>query len=127
MRLKTSVKSPWQAAQKKLPVALNWLQRISGYLPPDGKAPLTEKEYAKVWDGPKHSISDYLPWVDFDDEHKVFQMNDGVSVGAAFELRQINIEGKSGEAAANSASDAAPSDKIRMFMLHHPAVARCPG
>lgn len=97
MRLKPTVTSPWQAARKTLPVALNWLHRLSGRIPLDGKAPLTEKEYARIWDGPKHSISDYLPWVDFDDDTKVFLLNDGVSVGAAFELRQVNIEGKSTE------------------------------
>lgn len=97
MRLKSTVTSPWQTARKKLPIAMNWLHRLSGRIPLDGKAPLTEKEYARVWNGPQHSIADYLPWVDFDDEQKTFQLNDGVSVGAAFELRQVNIEGKSGE------------------------------
>lgn len=97
MRLKSAVTGPLQAARKKLPIALNMLHRLTGRIPMDGRVPLTEKEYARIWDGPKHSISDYLPWVDFDDTSKVFLLNDGVSVGAAFELRQVNIEGKSSE------------------------------
>lgn len=97
MRLKKSVTSTWQSARKKLPLALGWLQQLSGRVPMGGKAPLTEKEFARIWDGPQHSIADYLPWVDFDDELKVFELNDGVSVGAVFEVRQVNIEGKSAE------------------------------
>src|SRR3990167_1344255 len=92
MRLKKSVTSTWQSARKKLPLALGWLQQLSGRVPMGGKAPLTEKEFARIWDGPQHSIADYLPWVDFDDELKVFELNDGVSVGAVFEVRQVNIE-----------------------------------
>lgn len=92
-----SAESPITALRKKLPIALDWLQQVSGRMPWGGQKPLTEKEYAKIWDGPKHSIADYLPWVDYDDEQKVFLHNDGVSVGAVFELRQVNIEGKSEE------------------------------
>ncbi|CBL47096.1 conserved hypothetical protein [gamma proteobacterium HdN1] len=83
--------------KKSAKPAANWLQRLSGQRPWRGRAPLTEKDYAKLWDGPKHAIPDYLPWVDFDDEKKVFLLNDGVSVGAVFELRQVNVEGKSSE------------------------------
>src|SRR3990167_7463657 len=92
-----STESPITAIRKKLPIALDWLQQVSGRMPWGGQKPLTEKEYAKIWDGPKHYIADYLPWVDYDDEQKVFLHNDGVSVGAVFELRQVNIEGKSEE------------------------------
>ena len=97
MQLKPSFGSTWRAARKKLPMALEWAHRLSGRMPLTGNAPLTEKEYARMWDGPRHSIADYLPWVDFDDEQKVFELNDGVSVGAAFEVHQVNIEGKSTE------------------------------
>lgn len=43
MRLRKSVTSPWQSARKKLPLALGWLQRLSGRVPIGGQAPLTEK------------------------------------------------------------------------------------
>lgn len=91
--------SPTQfaAMRKKLPLALDWVQRMTGRMPGNGEKPLTEKEYSTIWEGPKHSIADYLPWVDFDEENKVFPLNDGVSVAAAFELRQVNVEGKSSE------------------------------
>lgn len=88
---------PLAVARKKLPLALDWFNRLSGRLPADGRKPLTEKEYARIWEGPKHAVSDYLPWVDYDDDNQVFLLNDGVSVGAAFELRQVNVEGKSSE------------------------------
>lgn len=88
---------PLQRYQTQLKTASDWMQRLVGRLPPDGTKPLTEKDFARIWDGPKQSITDYLPWVDFDDRDEVFLLNDGVSVGAAYELRPVNVEGKSQE------------------------------
>ena len=97
MRLSSAVINPVRFIQSKLPFAISLVQRLSGTAPLSGRRPLTESEYSKIWDGPAHSISDYLPWVDYDDEAGVFELNDGVSVGMVFELRQVNVEGKSSE------------------------------
>lgn len=72
-------------------------QRLLGTKPLTGPVPLTEKEYARVWQGNRHSISDYLPWVDYSEDSKTFLMNDGISNAACLEVRQVNIEGSSAE------------------------------
>jgi hypothetical protein len=38
------------------------------------------------------SFTDLLPWVEYDPEHKSFQLEDGVSVAALFELMPISTE-----------------------------------
>jgi conjugative transfer ATPase len=69
------------------------LLRLLGVLP-HGRKPLTREEYAKIYREPP-SFAQYLPWKDFSDEDLVFEFDDGVSVGAVFELTPIDVEGKS--------------------------------
>lgn len=97
MSIVSAKKKPKISAKNQLEKFSGLFKRFAGTIPADGRQPLTEKKYAKIWDGPKHSIADYLPWVDYDDSEGVFLLKDGVSVAAAFELRPANIEGKSEE------------------------------
>ncbi|MEW8139163.1 MAG: conjugative transfer ATPase [Candidatus Thiodiazotropha endolucinida] len=72
---------------------LDILYRVLGVIPLDGSRPLTEKQYAKLWDK-LPSFTEYLPFKDFNREDGVFHFEDGFSVGAVFELTAIDIEGR---------------------------------
>jgi conjugative transfer ATPase len=72
---------------------LDILYRVLGVIPLDGSRPLTQKQYAKLWDK-LPSFTEYLPFKDFNQEDGVFHFEDGVSVGAVFELTAIDIEGR---------------------------------
>lgn len=73
--------------------ALDLLQRLLGVTPLDGSRPLTQKRYARLWNDPP-SFVEYLPFKDFNHEDGVFRFEDGFSVGAAFELTAVDIEGR---------------------------------
>ncbi|MEW8048430.1 MAG: conjugative transfer ATPase [Candidatus Thiodiazotropha sp.] len=72
---------------------LDIVYRILGVIPLDGSRPLSQKQYAKLWDK-LPSFTEYLPFKDFNHEDGVFHFEDGVSVGAVFELTAIDIEGR---------------------------------
>jgi conjugative transfer ATPase len=72
---------------------LDMFQRLLGVLPMNGSRPLSQKEYARLWDQPP-SFVEYLPFTDFDSEDGVFHFEDGVSVGAVFELVAVDVEGR---------------------------------
>lgn len=72
-------------------------QRLVGTKPMTGRTPITSKEYSKVWDGNRHSITDYLSWVEYSERTKTFLLNDGVSNAACLEVRQVNVEGRTSE------------------------------
>lgn len=40
------------------------------------------------------SIIDYLPWIEFDDQHKTILLEDGISVGAVYEITPYGTEAK---------------------------------
>ena len=67
--------------------------RLLGVLPAKGRKPMTKEEYAKIYREPP-SFVDFLPWKDFDEQDLVFEFDDGVSVGAVFDLKPIDVEGK---------------------------------
>jgi len=71
-------------------------QRLLGVTPLDGRRPLTKKQYARLWEEPP-SFVEYLPFTDYDAEDGVFHFEDGVSVGAVFELLAVDIEGRKPE------------------------------
>jgi conjugative transfer ATPase len=49
------------------------------------KRVVTDKDIDQLYQYPP-SITDCLPWVDFDDDSQVFTLSDGVSAGAMFEI-----------------------------------------
>lgn len=75
----------------------NFLYRLCGIYPPFGPIPLTEADYAKVWEGPEYSMADLLNFVDYDEDSGIFLLNDGINVGAYFELKPFVFEGQSAE------------------------------
>ena len=70
--------------------------KLLGVMPPDGSMPLTEEDMEDVYkDAP--SFTQFLPWKDYNSDLGVFEFEDGVSVGAVFELKPIDVEGRSTE------------------------------
>ena len=69
------------------------LKRLSGTYPATGEVPLTNDEYSHIYDRVK-SFTDYLPWLDYDPELKVFEFDDHVSVGALFEIQPVDVDGR---------------------------------
>lgn len=67
--------------------------RLLGVLPPDGSEPLTQDQQAELYRSPP-SFTQHLPWKSFNAEEGVFEFADGVSVGAAFELMPIDVDGR---------------------------------
>ena len=72
------------------------VQRLLGILPWNGSQPLTKESYEEIYQEPP-SFAEFLPFKDFDKENKVFLMDDGLSVGAVFELIPVDVEGQSQE------------------------------
>ncbi|MBT3724654.1 MAG: TraC family protein, partial [Gammaproteobacteria bacterium] len=70
------------------------IQKLLGILPSDGSTPLTAEDYEEIYKEPP-SFTQYLPFKDYDKEQQVFIMDDGLSVGAIFELTPIDVEGQS--------------------------------
>lgn len=64
-----------------------FVRRTTGY---------TRREHNKQYNQAP-SFIDRLPWVEFFDEQNAILLEDGVSVGAAFELEVIGTEGRSGD------------------------------
>lgn len=73
----------------------NKLARLFGILPAVGN-PLTCEDYESIYKEPP-SFTQFLPFKDYDKEEKVFLLDDGISVGAVFELTPVDIEGQSQE------------------------------
>lgn len=69
------------------------LLRLLGVLPADGRKPLTKEQRQKIYQDPP-SFTEFLPWKDFHSESGTFQFDDGASVGAVFELKPIDVEGR---------------------------------
>lgn len=70
-----------------------YLLRLLGTLPADGSEPLTHDQMDKLYREPP-PFTQYLPWKAFDAEDEVFEFADGASVGAAFELSPIDVDGR---------------------------------
>jgi conjugative transfer ATPase len=73
--------------------SLDLFHRLLGVTPLNGGRPMTQKEYTRLWDEPP-SFIEYLPFKDYDKANGVFHFEDGVSVGAVFELQAVDIEGR---------------------------------
>lgn len=59
--------------------------------------PVTQHDVSSVYQRPE-AFTDLLPWVEYDPQHRVFLLDDGVSVGALFEITPVGTEVQSGEA-----------------------------
>lgn len=77
-----------------------WALITIGEYPASGTIPITESEYAKLYE-PAESFTDYIPWLDYDADEQVFEMDDHVSVGAMWELRPVDVDGKPPETIDN--------------------------
>lgn len=60
----------------------------------DKTAGVTEKEVDALYKEPR-SITDWLPWIDFNEDTQTFSLEDGVSVGAMFEVIGVSTEARS--------------------------------
>ncbi|WP_127958560.1 conjugative transfer ATPase [Serratia microhaemolytica] len=66
---------------------------IQGREPLTRPGKMTHQEEAKVYQA-NPSIIDYLPWVEYLDEEKCLLLDDGVSVGAVYEVIPVATEGR---------------------------------
>ncbi len=80
--------------REKHPRYLDALLRVIGILPGDGSKPLTEKQYAALYND-VDSFTAFLPFKDFNEDTQTFIFEDGASVGAVFELKPVDVEGRS--------------------------------
>ena len=71
---------------------MQFAKTIAGYLGQSEKG-VTSDDVNALYDAPR-SFTDYLPWVDYLPESNTFLLDDGVSVGAMFEITSISTEGK---------------------------------
>jgi conjugative transfer ATPase len=74
-----------------LNVASDWL------LCSKSNSAITEKEIKSGYNNPHPSLPDRLAFVDFCDQHNLFLLNDGISIGSGFELASIPAEAASSE------------------------------
>jgi len=75
------------------PSLRNMLMRLLGVLPHDGHEPLTKDQLQDIYREPS-SFCEFLPWKDYNKDEGVFEFDDGASVGAVFELKPIDVEGR---------------------------------
>ena len=80
--------------KEKHPRYLDAFLRIIGVLPSNGFKPLTEKQYAALYDD-KDSFAAFFPFKDYSADTQTFLFEDGASVGAVFELKPVDVEGRS--------------------------------
>ncbi len=66
--------------------------RLIGVKPWHGD-PMTHEQYKSVYAEPP-SFAQFLPFKDYDKKKEVFLFDDGISVGAVFELTPIDVEGQ---------------------------------
>lgn len=57
-------------------------------------AGVTEKEVNALYKEPR-PITDWLPWIDYNEETRTFSLEDGLSVGAMFEVTGVSTEARS--------------------------------
>lgn len=57
-------------------------------------AGVTEKEVNALYKEPR-SITDWLPWIDYNEQTRTFSLEDGLSVGAMFEVTGVSTEARS--------------------------------
>jgi len=75
------------------PSLRNLFQRLLGTLAPDGREPLTQAQMKELYREPS-TFCEFLPWKDYNKDDGVFEFDDGASVGAVFELKPIDVEGR---------------------------------
>lgn len=63
---------------------------------PEKSKPVSEKEVDGLYQRPA-SLSDYLPWVDYDEASQTFTLEDGFSAAAMFEISGVSTEARSGQ------------------------------
>lgn len=66
---------------------------INGYEPLTRERRLTRRDEAKLYDTAP-SIIDHIPWGEYLPEHKCILLDDGVSVGAVYEVIPVGTEGR---------------------------------
>ena len=69
------------------------IKRIVGTYPANGEVPLTESEFARLY-RPVESFTNYLPWLDYDPDTETFEFDDGISVGALFDVVPPDVDGR---------------------------------
>ena len=73
------------------------MNRLLGDWPLLGRTiPLSRESFAALFD-PHPSFADYLPFAGYDTETGLFQLDDGVSVGAVFRLSAADLDGRAPE------------------------------
>ena len=75
---------------------VHWRQRLQawlGLLPSDPIKPAKRAEIAALYDPPP-SIANLLRWEEYDPATRCFTLQDGVSVGALFEIRPLDAEAR---------------------------------
>ncbi len=78
---------------KRLKGITRAIKRVIGTYPARGDVPLTEAEFSRLYQ-PVESFTNYLPWLDYDPHTKTFEFDDGVSVGALFDIVPVDVDGR---------------------------------
>jgi conjugative transfer ATPase len=74
-----------------------WWKRLLGDWPLWGpQTPLSQRAYEALFKA-YPAFADYLPFDQYDPQHQVFQLDDGISVAAIFRLYPADLEGRSPE------------------------------
>ena len=88
-----------------------------------GEAPLTTAAVKRLYDRPP-SFTDLLPWVEYDPDSRTFLLEDGVSVGALFEITPAGTEARTPQfmkqlrdAIQSALTDAIPEDDEAPWIL----------
>ncbi|MCB1713524.1 MAG: conjugative transfer ATPase [Candidatus Competibacteraceae bacterium] len=84
--------------QRRAPGLLSQLvNRLLGDWPLTGRElPLSEADFRKLYKA-YPAFVDYLPFTDYDADHQVFLLDDGVSVGAVFRVMAADLDARSPE------------------------------
>jgi conjugative transfer ATPase len=87
------------------------------------EAPVTTASVKRLYDRPP-SFTDLLPWVEYDPDSRTFLLEDGVSVGALFEILPVGTEARTPQfmtqlrdAIQTALTDAIPEDDDAPWIL----------
>lgn len=97
MESSVSVKMPSSSTAHKMPGFMQLMNRLLGDWPLFGKeVPLSSADMKALWRAHPAFVN-YLPFNDYNPKERVFEFNDGVSVGAVFRVYAADMDAKSSD------------------------------
>lgn len=86
--------------------------------------PITEKEVNKLYQRPK-SITDWLPWTDYEEDSQTFTLEDGFSAAVMFEITGVSTEARSQRFLAEVQTNIQTCINHTIPALDNPFVVQC--